>query len=296
MSELRKYFMQHVRLAFKSYRNGLEDGIFGFNIDTDAKRAIDFATSLYHTCDYMPTKDFDRWYRECPYLFLIQNIANIYKHNGLDANRPQYKKRLPLVTTPDSVWQTLVFTIYKDEQGKYTIAHKEVIVTLDDKSERELTPVLYKVYNFWIDKLKELNIDTTTHVTAPDRNKVQSRESRGKAGDFKLRMERGEDIKRRLLVKKYDYKLGEPVPFDFEAEGINKVTASVRKPPSVVVDWTLTDKKGRVHKIEVPLTQEQLEQYNNLDSQSRFTYLMILAEKSQVGQDLIEKLKREESS
>ena len=288
--------MQRVRLAFRSYHEGLEDGIFGFNIDSDAKRAVDFATSLYHTCDYMPTKDFDRWYRECPDLFLTQNIANIYKHNGLDVSRPQYRNRPPLVTTPDSVWQTLVLTIYRDKQGEYTIAHKEVIVTLDDKSERELTSVLYRVYNFWIDKLKELNISTTSYAIAPDRDKVQGRESRGKVGDFKLRMERGEEIKRKLLVKKYDYKLGKPVPFDFEAEGINKVTASIRKPTPVVVDWTLTDKKGRVHKIEVPLTQEQLEQYNNLDSQSRFTYLMILAEKSQVGQDLIEKLKREESS
>ena len=175
MSELRKYFMQHVRLDFKNYRDGLEDGIFGFNVDTDIKRAINFAASLYHTCDYMPTRDFDRWYRECSDLFLLQNIANVYKHNGLDVSRLQYKKRPPLVTITDSVWQTLVITIYEDEQGEYSIAHKEVMVTLDNKSEIELTPLLYSVFNFWINELKKLNINTTPYATIPDRNIVQER-------------------------------------------------------------------------------------------------------------------------
>ena len=129
--------MQHPLLDLKSYQEGLVDGRFGFNIDTDVKRAINLATSLYHVTDHMPTKDFDRWYRECPKLFLLQNIANIYKHDGLDVSRPQYKKKPPLVTTSDAVWQTLVITEYKDDQGPYSIAHKEVIVTLDDKSEED---------------------------------------------------------------------------------------------------------------------------------------------------------------
>ncbi len=32
--------MQNVRLGFKNYRDELEYGIFGFDIDIDAKRAI----------------------------------------------------------------------------------------------------------------------------------------------------------------------------------------------------------------------------------------------------------------
>ena len=293
MSELRKYFMQHVRLDFKNYRDGLEDGIFGFNIDTDVKRAINLATSLYHMTDHMPTREFDRWYQECPNLLLVQNIANIYKHNGLDVNRRQYKKNPPLVSTSDSVWQTFVITMYEDEQGTYSIAHKEVVVTLDDKSERELTPILFNVFNFWIDELKGLGISTVSPVSIPDRDKIQDRNSKGKEGDFRMVMANGEEVKRTFLVRKYDYNLGKPVPFDFEAEGVSKATMKIYEPPPMVIDWKLTDKQGRDHKIEIPLTEEQIEQHNNTDPGLRLNYLMLLTQRSKAYQDLVEKLQKE---
>ena len=294
MSDIRSHFMQHPLLDFKSYKEGLEDGRFGFNVDTDAKRAVNLAISLYHMTDHMPTKEFDRWYQECQALHLAQNIANIYKHNGLDLNRRQYRQRPPLATTSDAVWQTLVITMYEDRQGPYSIAHKEVMVTLDDGSEKELTPVLFDVFNFWIDELDKLGVRTVHHISAPDRNKVQGRDSRGKGGYIEAFMKNGEEIRRRFLVRKYDYSIGKPVPYDFEAEGISRLKMNVYEPPPMVIDWTLTDKRGRNHTIEIPFTEEQIEQYNNTDARLRLSCLMLLTQESEAYQNLIRKLQQED--
>ena len=294
MFDIRSRFMQHSLLDLKSYQEGLEDGRFGFNVDTDAKRAVNLAISLYHMTDHMPTKEFDRWYRECQSLLLVQNIANIYKHNGLDLNRPQYRRRPPLVTTSDAVWQTLVITMYEDKQGPYSIAYKEVMVTLDDGSEKELTPVLFGVFNFWIDELDKLGSRTVPHVPIPDRSKIQGRDSKGKEGDIEIFMVNGEEIRRKVLVRKYDYSLGQPVPYDFEGEGVSKVEAKVYKTPPTVVNWTLTDKQGRKHKLEVPLTEEQVERYNNTDPRLQANYLMLLAQESEAYQNLVRKLQQED--
>lgn len=288
--EVREFFMQHLLLDFDNYKKGLEDGDFGFNIDTDAKRAANLAVSLYHISDHMPKKDFDGWYKNCPDLWVIQNIANIYKHNGLDTNRRQYKKKPPVITSSNAVWQTLVITIYQDEQGEYSIAHKEVIITLDDGSERELTPIFFNVFNFWINELEQLNISTVSHVSAPDRSQIQYRNSKGKVGDVTMLVRNSEEVNRKFLIKKYDYNLNKPVPFDLS--NFSNIRMNIYEAPPKVLDWTLTDKQGREHKIEILLTEKQFRQYNSIDERLRYNYLQLLLVDFEPFKSLVEQLQK----
>ncbi len=67
-----------------------------------------------------------------------------------------------------------------------------------------------------------------------------------------------------------------PVPYDLTA--VSDIRLVARKKLPLTATLKLTDKKGKNHEVHFPLTEDQAEHYDKIDSWLKHEYLKVLAE------------------
>ena len=104
-------------------------------------------------------------------------------------------------------------------------------------------------------------------------------------------LEADEDLEGKFLMKKYDYGLRRPVPYDLTTLSDIRLVVYERAPS--IATLKLTDKQGRNHEIQFPLTEDQAEHYNKIDPRLRVEYLKILAEERHEVMAYLKKIQKD---
>jgi hypothetical protein len=275
MQELAAYFYQHVSLAYHRYRQVKNDGEMGDN--KDRREAIDAAIALYHLREHIPqpfTKERDQLAALCPDYDLLGDIANAAKHNVLT-------RRTPQVAGADSIYERLVCTRYKDQDGEYEHDEKIVEVQLIDGSTRDIYEILTNVVNMWFDELHRIGAIDQRQPIRLNRQKLVSRED---ASSVALQITQGIRWQQHFRFQQYNYESNEIEPIDLsDAENI---IFTVRKPPTFEVE--MGDASGLKFAKEVELTPEQVRELEKIDDPNqRNRYLLEIAASQGVLEQMI---------
>lgn len=224
MEELAAYFYQHVFLAYHRYRQVKNDHLMGDN--KDRREAIDAAVALYHMREHVPRpfrKSRAQLAALCSDYDLLGDIVNAAKHNVLTRGTPQ-------VAGADSIYERLVCTRYKDQDGEYDHDEKIVEVQLIDGSTRDIYEILTNVVNMWFDELHRIGaIDQRQPIPLHRQDLV----SRKDACSVALQLTQGIQWKQCFRFQRYNYESNEIEAVDLsDAEDI---IFTVRKPQTFEV-------------------------------------------------------------
>jgi len=241
----RDHFVQNVHRTYSDFFEMRRRNEFGVN--NLVRHAVNAATALYHMREHLdPSPGYIDLVALCPDYALVRDVANASKHGEITQHHPQ-------ITTADQIAEVARCTIYRDEQGEYPNAQVEVVVRLNDGTERNLADALHNVMSMWCSKLDDLGIITTTNAEPPltDRHVP-----RVEAASRQLPMElmQGEAWSSTLQLRRFDYQKGVPVPIDLTG---SKVEMRIYKPIEKVPMSLSLGPNGPTIDFDVPLTPEQ---------------------------------------
>jgi hypothetical protein len=275
MQELAAYFYQHVFLAYHRYRQVKNDGEMGDN--KDRREAIDAAVALYHMREHVPQpfrKSRAQLAALCSDYDLLGDIVNASKHNVLTRGTPQ-------VAGADSIYERLVCTRYKDQDGEYDHQEKIVEVELVDGSKRDIYEILTNVVNMWFDELHRIG---AIDQRQPIRLKRQELVSREDASSVALQMTQGIRWQQHFRFQQYNYESNEIEPIDLS--DTENIIFTARKPPTFEVE--MGDASGLKFAKEVELTPEQVRELEEIDDPNqRNRHLLKIAASQGVLEQMI---------
>ena len=118
------------------------------------RAAVNMASILYHLREQVPgelKKHRNALSQREPNYSLIGDIANVSKHKTIDRNSPR-------ITDAENIFEAVVITQYRDDQGPYDHITKSVFATLDDKTTVDLHLVIVSVLNMWLEEFEQAGI------------------------------------------------------------------------------------------------------------------------------------------
>lgn len=220
------YFYESVVTSYLEYDSARRQDLLGQS--RDLRLAINAATTLYHFREHIPEKlrkDRKTIAESCPDYLLLGDVVNAAKHGKLTRGNPS-------IESAQDIFEELLSTQYRDNDGDYWDTRKVVTIKLVDGSQRVLHEVLTNVLNFWSQELgaigviaKELHFENEKQVVPPRRSE---------SGAFPLNLEIVQGVrfqmKNRLL--KYNPATGEAEPFDLTGAEMHM---EVRRPAQLTV-------------------------------------------------------------
>lgn len=282
----RDFFVQNVLANFKDYIKASEKLSAGRK--TDLRLALNAATSLYHLREHMPP-DYAKTRKElgeiCPDYDLLGDIVNSFKHRNIT------KGRNPKVTSATSLQEYAVITEYKDDEGPFHTAYKEIFVKTVDGDEKRLSEIIINIFNMWAHELNDLGI-----IDVPKYVKAELPITRISAdGTAKLDLEivAGEDFSQQIMIQRYDYENKRIVPVDLTG---HEFTGNIYKPSDEIVFTATNDATGEEQQVIVPLTEEQSYIYQSLsDDHARQKYVNEIVTASPIVHEFIHSLRQKQT-
>ncbi|GAF98811.1 unnamed protein product, partial [marine sediment metagenome] len=141
--DLVAYFYENVVASYNAFSGALKNNVSGMS--KDLRAAINSATALYHFREHIPRihqKTRKELAKKCPDYDLLGDIVNAAKHRALTRGNPQ-------VSSANDIFEQVVFTKYRDEEGEYFSSEKTVLVKLKDNSDRNMQEILTNVLTMW---------------------------------------------------------------------------------------------------------------------------------------------------
>lgn len=211
-SDLKTFFYENVILPYKNYLKIKANSISGENIDRTV--GLQAATALYHFREHLPLdkrQSHASLMHKCRDYDLLGDIVNLSKHSG--SNKSSKSKILSL----DNIVEIVISTEYQDKEGVYTDIEKDVLLQLEDGSNRYLSEILSNVYQMWTSFFSEqLNITFKPLVKVKKGLPKRSR----KSNKLDLKMVNGNESKKCFKFYKYNYEKEIAEPIDLKDKDI----------------------------------------------------------------------------
>lgn len=208
---LRNYFVECALADYESYVDfkGIKQG--GLNVDI--RLAMHACSSMLHLADHVldelkPTlenrgikslSDYHKYLETiCADFCVIRDCANAHKHRSLT-------KHSPCIAGAESIQEVIVITEYKDTEGLYRIAEKEVHVSLMDGRIIKLHEALEAVRQMWWDEMIALGIIQSKPRVPEIAAAVPTREQPGEAAVLNITIRRAERFKQVTKLQRFNY-------------------------------------------------------------------------------------------
>ena len=253
----RDYFQQMVVPTYRAFFKARAENRYG-ECQLVAK-GMDAATVLFHLREHVPSSarpsrtQLQTQYQDYG---LIADIANASKHKVLTQANPR-------ISDASQISEIMVVTEYRDELGSYTSAQAEVRVMLDDGTEVDLAQLLHSVFGMWCTELKMLGVGDFHN---PQDSWFDSHIARSDAKEAPIEQLAGEARKLSFQIREFDYDADASKPKDLTGKSFS---LNVYKyPETVPITLRSNDDPNLAVEIDVPLRQEQAEQYVGLSDPS----------------------------
>ena len=153
--DLRNFFIEGVLSDHDAYEDARSLKEAGLSIDV--RLAVHACTSMFHMADHVfqeapsttsafpfrTLADYQKYLiGECSEFAVVRDCANAHKHRVLNRGKV-------LISSASALQEVIVVTQYSDSEGLYSIAEKEVRVTLLDGSIKKLHEALRAVREMW---------------------------------------------------------------------------------------------------------------------------------------------------
>lgn len=253
--KLHTYFHDHVLKAYGDFFDAQNKKSAGQSSDLIV--ANHAATALYHFREHFPDsirKSWKQLEQICPDYRLIGNVANASKHDELTRHEP-------LIKNADSVFEVLISTVYKDEQGEYMNGEKAVFVQLLDGTERNVLEVATNVMNMWCDELHACGVLKNKKHFEIKRKAVPTRQE--SSNNIDLNFTRGVGAKLQFRLQRYNYDTLAIEPVDLT--GTDPKMRIYEK--LYTADFRLVGQDGEYVLFEIQINDKQRKQLANCASE-----------------------------
>jgi hypothetical protein len=248
VDDIAALFYDNVVATFEDYLANKRSGKAGRN--RDLQSALATGTALYHFREHLPAaypKSRADIVRECPDYALLGDVVNTGKHKGLTRGKPQ-------LSSAGQIEERFVVTLYEDAQGTYRDVEKQVILELDDGTERNLLEVLINVINFWQTELAALGlIPSRPRYTLPNEPQPKARADCNH-GQIDLECIQGVRIRQTYCLRRFNYATGLIEPVDLTGA---KFECQIYKPCHNVDISVTNDSTGHKVTRTVSLSEEE---------------------------------------
>ena len=243
------YFHENTLRTYLEYRDIKNRLISGRS--NDLRTSLFAATSAYHLREHLPTgialsrKDVAA---QCPEFALLGNIVDASKHNKLTRNKPS-------ISSATQIDETVVSTEYVDDLGTFRCIEKQVLVELDDGTERDIFEIITIVVNFWIRYLHSAGV--LEHCKVFDIQDVNRPRNRSESfdGRLDLEMQAGVRFHQNLRMLRYNYEKMMREPIDLTG---CKFEGKIYRPPTYDFAISLTlNETGQIFTRTVVLTDPE---------------------------------------
>lgn len=218
--EIRNYFIECVLADYEAYVD--YKGVKQAGLNIDLRLAMHACSSMLHLADHVLDEmkitiemqgikslhDYHAYLESsCDDFRVIRDCANAHKHRTLT-------KHNPCISGAESIQEIVVITEYKDAEGLYRIAEKEVHVTFIDGTIKKLHEALDNVRQMWWDEMIKLSVmQPKPRVTKPTAA-VPAREQLGEAAVLSITIRRAERFKQVTKLQKFNYDTMTAEPID----------------------------------------------------------------------------------
>jgi hypothetical protein len=272
-------FYENVAASFTSHLECQRDGKAGRS--RDLRSALAAATALYHFREHLPPAHSNSRAdvgRQCPDYNLLGDVVNASKHKQITHGTPQ-------LSSAEQIEERVVITEYQDQEGVYRHAEKQVILTLDDGTQRDLLGVMVNVINFWLTELVAIGIipKRPAYVVPSDPQPRPRAACNG--GRMDIEAIQGLRVKQTCCLQKYNYQTGQVEPVDLAG---SKFEFRLIK-PRFNVDAALKDEaSGRKMSLLISLSDEESQELLQRPSdQEKMQYLQSLPQTKEAVQRLM---------
>lgn len=205
---LHSHFFEGVIGSYSAYLKVKKGPEFGAS--KDLRAALNAAVALYHFREFIPDahrKGRGQLSLICPDYPLLGDIVNATKHKIITQNSPQ-------ISSAENVFEKVLITAYKDDQGEYPDMEKQVIARLDNGTERDVAEILHNVLNMWIDELLAIGVLSDRPLIEKHSKDASLPKSRDEARPLNIVIIAGLRFKLEFGLRRYNYETGriEPVP------------------------------------------------------------------------------------
>lgn len=252
--DMKAYFVENILASYKDYCKIKNSHKLG--LSNDLRTAINLATSLYHLREHIPAeirKKRDEYSKACNDYNLLGDIVNASKHGILTHGNPQIKD-------VNNIYESAIFTEYKDSIGEYQHIEKSVFVKLDNGSERDLHEIIINVMNMWINEFNSLGILKNYPLQKVHSTKIPRRTK--KSGLLNMQSMKDLRFGATFKMQKYNYEKGIVEPVD-----LTGASAMMRIYKNAYTISLTATKENKEIKIEIEVDDKQLKQYQSLKSQ-----------------------------
>ena len=142
--DLKAYFYYNVLSAYSELSKRKKSTKFGRSLDL--RNALNLSTILFHLREHLNEnlRNNTKYYINiCPDYKIIGDVANASKHRRLTHGKP-------LLSNAENIYEQVLSTEYRDNQGAFTHIEKSVFIKLDNGVERDLFEIITNVLNMWI--------------------------------------------------------------------------------------------------------------------------------------------------
>lgn len=273
------YFYENVVASYTSYRDIMEDRVYGRS--RDLRASIIAASALFHFREHLPAAHkLTRTQVEamCPDYGILGDIVNAAKHSTLDRGSPK-------IVSASDVREVTVITMYEDDEGSYSDVAKQVVAKQIAGKEHVVIDLLTNVINFWGNCLVNWNIVSSYKPFVIPSQPGTQLISRSDARGMDTEILRGVRFKQCMKLQKYDPAIGSAQPFDLTGA---KLEYRVYK-PSYCIDVLLRNAaNGRETKVTLDLSEPESVKWHGLKTDEQRQQFM--AEIADRRKDEIEKL------
>lgn len=254
----RKYFLENIIPAFEDFLNFRGQNEWGEN--QLLRLGLIAAESLFDFREHLST-DIQLTRPEVEALNsdykIVADIVNAKKHKTIDRNNP-------IVTNAEQIYEMLVFTFFKDEQGEYLYPQLDVFVKLNNGQELLLLPLFDSVIHMWERKLIEWGIVKKIRLPEINLNTIKTRVE-AEQREAPAKIHQGEAYDWIMKFQKYNYEKGIIEPIDISKD---RVELKVLKLPDSI-PLTMQTRTGESVDIKIPLSITQAEEYIKLQSKEK---------------------------
>ena len=208
---IRNYFIECALADYGCYVD--YKGIKQVGQNVDIRLAMRACSSMLHLADHVldelkPTleargikslRDYHTYLAtRCADFCVVRDCANAHKHRSLT-------KHSPCISGAESIQEVVVLTEYKDTEGLYRIAEKEVYVTLIEGRIIKLHEALDNVRQMWWDEMIALGIMQPKLIAPKLTAAVPIREQPGEAAVLNNTIRRAKRFKQVTKLQKFNY-------------------------------------------------------------------------------------------
>lgn len=253
--DLHAYFYEHVRVAYREFKERLTEPRAGRSVDL--RLAISACEALFHLREHLPEAHaLSRAEAEkrCHDLALVGDIANVSKHRNVTKRTPH---GAPLLISATQLQEVINIIHYEDAEGEYRCFSKQVVAKLADGTLADVMQAQTNVLNFWENYLAEIGVLKVAAIHAYDDGLgYQPRPPHAVNPTFEILQ--GVRFHQTLQLMKFNPDTGraEPMPLP---EGAT-ARMQIRKRPRHQVDISLRhNESGREFTRTITLTEDESE-------------------------------------